>query len=84
MPTIYSDIQTRLMCDCRNTAQGDVFYVDVIAEGFQSQKVKRCQVVLWERNVVKGGYYEMHEWSSFVLTAPKIYGDDASLWPGLK
>ena len=66
------------------TGSGDVFYVDVIAEGFQSQKVKRCQVVLWERNVVNGGYYEMHEWSSFVLTAPNIYGDDASKWPGLK
>ena len=65
------------------TGRGDVFYVDVIAEGFESQKVKRCQVVLWEKNVIKGGYYEMHEWSSFVLTAPSIYGEDNSLWKGL-
>ena len=64
------------------TGYGKVYYVDVIAEGFQTQSKKRCQVIMWEDNE-DDGYYEMHEWSSFVLTAPTIKGGN-SKWPGLK
>ena len=64
------------------TGWGNVYYVDVIAEGFMSQSIKKCEVVMWEKNE-DDGYYEMHEWSSFLLTAPDIKGGDASKWPGL-
>ena len=64
-------------------SRGDVFYVDIIAEGWQTQKVKKCRVVLWEKMIPKGGYYQIHDLSSLVLTAPDIKYDDNSLWEGL-